>query len=112
MDGSASKRYIERQRSEWPQTYPNGLPDAGKNIDKWFEGRKFMAHLTVHGVKDMHGHSVAQPNRIKSGGPWLVYNYKHPAMSDTRGRRAFFHGSLWYGVANVLKHNYICLPQL
>ena len=82
-DHLASARYIDRQTHMWLSAYPEGLDDAKKKIDRWFEERELQALLTYEGVKDMDGVVVEQPNEIAQGGAWLVYGYKHAAMSDT-----------------------------
>ena len=64
----------------------------------------------------MDGVVVKQSNQIAVGGPWLVYEYKHPDVPDmttwknTTGWSVFFHGSLWYGARNIMENNYI-LPS-
>jgi len=50
------------------------------------------------------------------GVTWLVYDYKHPDAPDittwknTTDFSAFFHGTLWYMVRNILEHNHL-LPS-
>ena len=64
----------------------------------------------------MDGVVVKQANQIAAGGPWLVYEYKHPDVPDittwknTTGWSVLFHGSLWYGARNIMENNYI-LPS-
>ena len=84
-DGTASGRYIARQKHQWSKGYPHGLADAQKEIENcFFEPRGLRQFLDFQSIKEMDGVVVKQPNQIAAGagGSWLVYEYKHPDAPD------------------------------
>ena len=114
-DRNASERYIKRQRGQWDVEYPNTYHDALLKIQKWFAERELTKHLDFVGFRDMPGDIVEQPNRVSTGGQWLVFDYYHPGtpniytdawLNDT-GHVRFWHGSLFYGAGNIISGNHI-----
>jgi len=84
-------------------------------FQNWFAARELTKHLDFVGFRDMHGAIVEQPNRVSTGGQWLVFEYFHPGTSNIHidawlndtGHVIFWHGSLWYGASNIISGNHI-----